>query len=177
MRLDPKHFNLFLVLCAAFTVVVIFFSTVLYVSNQQKTFREEIEKTDLNEWKMFHYTSGDTLSIEQFEGDPILIHFWSTWSEMSMSVNESLHDLQQRPNEIMIIAAAARDGDELVKQYIESVPYNFVFVDGTSLYQDLMVPGMPSQLFVNRDGDIVDHLVGNDPEELENKIQALQEQR
>lgn len=173
MRLDPKHFNVFLGICAVITAVVIFFGTVLYVSNQQKTFKQEIDKTDLNEWKMIQYANGDTLSMNQFEGEPVVILFWSTWSEMSMSVNESLHNLKQEENHFVVIAAATRDGDELVKEYIDSVPYDFIFVNGTSLYHDLMVPGLPSQLFLNRKGEIVDHLVGNDSEKRKQKIQSL----
>ncbi|CAN5249408.1 hypothetical protein BH23BAC3_BH23BAC3_03360 [soil metagenome] len=173
MRLDPKHFNLFLGICAAITAIAIFLFTVLYVSNQQETFREEIGNIELSEWKMFHFASGDSISTDQFKGSPVIIHFWSTWSDMSMKINEELHQLEQNTDDIVVIAAAARDGDKLVKEYMNSVPYNFVFVNGTKLYQSLMVPGLPSQLYVNRDGDIVDHLVGDDPGKREQKIQSL----
>lgn len=173
MRLDPKHFNLFLGVCAVITAIAIFLFTILYVSNQQETFREEIENTELSEWNMYHFASDDSISIGQFKGSPVIIHFWSTWSEMSMEINEELHQIEQNTDDIVVIAAAARDGDELVKEYMSSVPYNFVFVNGTTLYQEMMVPGLPSQLYVNRDGEIVDHLVGDDPENREQKIQSL----
>ncbi len=173
MRLDPKYFNLFLGVCAIVTIVVIFLSTILYVSNQQETFREKIENAELSEWKMFHYASGDSITTDQFKGSSVIIHFWSTWSDMSMEINEELHQLEQNRDDIVVIAAAARDGDELVKEYMSSVPYNFVFVNGTPLYQEMMVPGLPSQLYVDRDGEIVDHLVGDDPEKREQKIQSL----
>jgi len=173
MRLDPKYFNLFLVVCAIITAIAIFLFTILYVSNQQETFRQKIENTELDEWKMYNFASGDSISTDQFKGSPVIIHFWSTWSDMSMEINEELHQLEQDTDDIVVIAAAARDGDEMVKEYMNSVPYNFVFVNGTKLYQSLMVPGLPSQLYVNRDGKIVDHLVGDDPEKREQKIQSL----
>jgi hypothetical protein len=176
MRLDPKYFNHFLGGCAVVTVFVIFFFTVLYVSGQQETLREEIEKADLNDWKLYHYTTGDSLSISQFSGRPVIIHFWSTWSDMSMSINDELQERKLESDDLVVIAAAARDGEEQVKEYINSVPYDFVYVNGTALYQGLMVPGLPSQLYVNRDGEIVDHLVGNDPEKRDQKIQSLMEQ-
>jgi len=176
MRLDPKYFNHFLGGCAVVTVLLIFFFTVLYVSSQQETLREEIERTDLNEWKMYHYSSGDSLSFDQFKGSPLIIHFWSTWSDMSMSINDELHVRKQNSPDLIIVAAATRDGEEQVKNYINSVPYDFVFVNGTPLYQDLMVPGLPSQLYVNRNGEIVDHLVGNDAEKRDQKIQSLMDQ-
>jgi len=173
MRLDPKYFNHFLGGCAVVSVFVIFIFTVLYVSGQQETLREEIERADLDEWKLYHYTTGDSLSPGQFRGSPAIIHFWATWSDMSMTINEELHERQQESADLVIIAAAARDGEVQVMDYINSVPYDFIFVNGTALYQGLMVPGLPSQLFVSREGEIVDHLVGNDPEKRGRKIQSL----
>lgn len=173
MRLDPRYFNLFLGICAVITAIAIFLFTVLYVSGQQETFREEIGKVNLGEWKMYHYASGDSISTDQYKGRSVIIHFWSTWSDMSMNINEELYELEKNTDEIVVIAAAARDGDELVKEYMNSVPYNFVFVNGTALYQEMMVPGLPSQLYLNREGAIVDHLVGDDPEKREQKIQSL----
>ncbi|REL33615.1 TlpA family protein disulfide reductase [Rhodohalobacter sp. SW132] len=173
MRLDPKYFNLFLVVCAAITALVIVFSTVRYVSNQQETFREEIREADLSSWNLYRYTEQDSVTVEQFSGSPVVVHFWSTWSGMSMEVNQVLSGEKQNRPELIIVAAASRDGDEQVLEYIDGVNYDFVFVNGTSVYQDLMVPGMPSLLFINRKGEIVDHLVGKDTDEMVRKIEQL----
>lgn len=173
MRLDPKYFNLFLVVCAAITALVIVFSTVRYVSNQQETFREEIREADLSSWNLYRYTEQDSVTVEQFSGSPVVVHFWSTWSGMSLEVNQVLSGEKQNRPELIIVAAASRDGDEQVLEYIDGVNYDFVFVNGTSVYQDLMVPGMPSLLFINRKGEIVDHLVGKDTDEMIRKIEQL----
>lgn len=173
MRLDPKYFNLFLVICAAITVLVIIFSTLKYASNQKETFREEIENADLSSWNLYHYESGDSLSVTHYKGSPVIIHFWSTWSDLSLELHEEMHQLKMDSPELIVVAAAARDGNELVQEHINTNEYDFVYLDGTPLYQDLMVPGLPSQLFVNREGKIVDQNVGKDSEAIRQKVNQL----
>ena len=176
MRLDPKYFNLFLGVCAAVTLVVIIVSTIYYASKQQQTFRQELSEADLSEWSLYNYASGDSLTVDQFYGSPVVIHFWATWSDMSMELNETLSRLKSEQPDIVILAAASRDGDELVKEYMRDQSHDFVYVKGTDLYQGLKVPGVPSQIFVGRDGEIRDHLVGNDPEQMEQKLRQLTEE-
>lgn len=173
MRLDQKYFIPFLLICAVLTAIVIFVSSLNYASNQRETFREEINETDLGSWKFYHYASGDSLSISQFEGSPVVLHFWSTWSDLSMELNSMMNDLKAEYPELIIVAAASRDAPELVEQHIAGTDFDFFYLDGTPLYQELMVPGLPSQLFINRNGIIVDQNVGKDKAAIREKTQQL----
>lgn len=173
MRLDQKYFVPFLLICAALTAIVIVIGSLNYVSNQKETFREKIEETDLSEWKLYHYESGDSISVSQFQGSPIIIHFWSTWSDLSMELNSVMGDLKNEYPGLIVVAAAARDAPEMVEQHIGGTHFDFSYLDGTPLYQELMVPGLPSQLFVNRDGNIVDQNVGKDAETIREKTREL----
>lgn len=171
MRLDPKYFNLFLVICAVVTAFAIVFGTFSYISNQRDIFKSEIKNTDLSDWNFKQYSAPDSLSIDQFKGTPIVILFWSTWSDKSKEINQKIqNDYNDRP---VIIAAAVRDGDQQVLDYMEANNYSFKYIDGTSFYHDLKVPGVPSQLFINSDGEIVDQHVGQDMEQLDQKIRQL----
>lgn len=173
MRLDTKYFNRFLLICAVITAVVIVLTTLQYDSNRQETFREEISGADLAEWTLYHYASGDSLSLDRYEGAPAVIHFWSTWSDLSMELNDLFGQIKTENPELVIVAAAARDADELVDEYRIEHSYTFEYVNGTPLYQDLMVPGIPAQLFVNADGEIVGQNVGKDVEAIRREVQNL----
>lgn len=173
MRLDQKYFIPFLLICAALTALVIIVSSLNYASNQRETFREEVGDTNLSDWNLYDYASGDSLSISQFEGSPVIIHFWSTWSDLSMELNSVMAQLKEESPELIIVAAASRDATNLVEEHIQTTSYDFTYLDGTPLYQDLMVPGLPSQLFVNRRGDIVDEHVGKDVDEIRAKARQL----
>lgn len=173
MRLDPKYFNLFLVVCGALTLIVIVFGTIRYVSNQQETFQENLDATDLSEHYFMEYSSDDSLSISQFSGEPVVIHFWSTWSGKSMEINENLQEFKSDNEELVVIAAAARDGEELIIEYMDEHSLAFHFVNGTDIYLDLLVPGLPSQILINRSGKIIDTQVGADSEQLLQKLEEL----
>lgn len=174
MRLDQKYFIPFLLICAALTAIVIALSSLNYASNQRETFREEIEEIDISEWKLYHYESGDSLSISQFEGSPVIVHFWSTWSELSLELNNTMGTLQSEFPDLIVVAAASRDAENLVEEHIQSTEFDFVYLDGTPIYQELMVPGLPSQLFINSNGTIIDQNVGKDVEVIRTKaIQLL----
>lgn len=173
MKLDQKYFIPFLLISALLTGIIIVVSSLNYASNQRETFREEIDETDLSEWKLYHYTSGDSISISRFNGSPVVIHFWSTWSDLSMELNDVMSELKTEYPELIIVAAASRDASELVKEHIAGTDYNFFYLDGTPLYQELMVPGLPSQLFINREGNIVDQNVGKDSVAIRNKTREL----
>jgi hypothetical protein len=44
-------------------------------------------------------------------------------------------------SELFVIAAAVRDGEEQILEYINSHPYDFAYVDGTKFFQSVYVPG------------------------------------
>lgn len=173
MRLDPKYFNLFLVVCGFLTLIVIVFGTIRYVSNQQETFKENLDATDLSEHHFMEYASDDSLSITEFSGDPVVIHFWSTWSGRSKEINEVLREFKSDNEDLVVIAAAARDGEELIVEYMNDHSFPFYFVNGTDIYLDLLVPGLPSQIMIDRSGEVVDTQVGADSEQLLQKLEAL----
>lgn len=173
MKLDQKYFIPFLLITALLTGIVIFVSSLNYAANQRETFREEIGETDLSEWKLYHYSSGDSISISRFNGSPVIIHFWSTWSDLSLELNRVMSQLKSEHDDLVIVAAAARDAENLVEEHIQTSDYDFVYVEGTQLYQELMVPGLPSQLFINRDGNIVDQNVGKDVVAIREKTHEL----
>lgn len=175
MRLDPKYFNLFLVICAALTLLVIVYGTIRYVSNQQIVFKQNLDEVEISTIQFAQYAADDSLSTDQFSGFPIVLHFWSTWSDMSMNVNRELAELSNRYPELVVIAAAARDGDEQVLQYISENSYPFEYVNGTDFYLDMLIPGLPSQIFINREGEIVDTQVGEDLGQIRQKVERLVE--
>ncbi|MEX1063131.1 MAG: TlpA disulfide reductase family protein [Balneolaceae bacterium] len=173
MKLDPKYFNLFITVCAVFTVVVILYGTIRYHRNQEKTFRENIEAADLNETVLSLAAETGSVRLSAFKGNVVIVNFWATWSEKSKDVHHFLHELEQRDQELVVIAAAVRDDDDMVREYIRNERNNFIYVDGTSFYHDLQVPGVPSQILIDRTGRFADLQIGEDQGSLTKKIEAL----
>src|SRR5690554_7478083 len=112
MRIDPKYFNLFIAVCAVITLVVIVFGTINYSNNQVADFRENLEMVQLDTLSFKSYSSSDSLHLSHHSGNPVVIQFWSTWSDKSQDVNLRIEEIRKENPELEVIAAAVRDGDE-----------------------------------------------------------------
>ncbi len=181
MRLDPKYFNLFVGICAVIGVFVILYWTISHFQGQQESFRENLSHFELSEQKLALIWSGemdiagDSLRIGSLEGSPVLIDFWATWSGRSQNNHRLLSEMKYRYPSLTVVAASVRDDRALAEGYIGEHDYDFIFVDGTDLYNALMVPGIPSQILIGPSGSVVDMQVGEDRDKLEDRINRLME--
>ena len=173
MRLDPKYFNLFIGVCAVITLLVIAFSTFQYADNQSEMFKESLDHADMENRKLAYINESDSLRIGDLQGDPVVIHFWATWSGKAKNMHSTLSGIAGKTPDLKVVAASVKDGDELIKEYISKTDYPFIYVDGTDLFQDLQVPGVPSQIILKRDGTVSDMQVGEGAVELSNKIDKV----
>ncbi|MEX0994356.1 MAG: TlpA disulfide reductase family protein [Balneolaceae bacterium] len=173
MRLDPKYFNLFLACCALVTIAVILYATIRYHQQQENIFRNNIESYDLSELYLSHVTRADSVQVPEFKGQPLIIDFWASWSDKSQKVHTALGEAAGRYPDLKILAAAVRDDTSQILDYINRHDYPFSYVAGTGFYQELQVPGIPSQIFIDRSGRYFDLQIGDDIEELNMKIEAL----
>jgi hypothetical protein len=172
MRIDPKYFNRFIAICAVITVVVIIFSTIRYFQRQITDFESNVAAIQPDTLSFRSFSQQDSLFVEELPDQPLIVHFWSTWSDKSIEVGEFLRSYKEG-NELIVIAAAVRDGDEQIQNFIENQPNIFYFVEGTELFQTLMAPGLPSQIFIDRSKQIFDTHVGNDTTEIRTKLDQL----
>lgn len=172
MRIDPKYFNRFIGICAAITVIIIIYSTVRYFQRQITDFENNVVAMQPDTLSFRSFSDQDSLFLAELPAEPTIIHFWSTWSDKSMEVGDFLRSYKVE-NELTVIAAAVRDGDKQVREYIGNQPDTFHFVEGTGLFQSLMAPGMPTQIFIDRRKQIFDTHVGNDTTEIKKKLDQL----
>lgn len=173
MRLDPKYFNLFMVICAILTLLVIVYGTVNYSNNQILEFENQIEEVRFDTLSFESYSDGEILSIQSQIGRPVLIHFWSTWSGKSIGMNEQLHHYQMQNPSLQVIAAVVKDGEEQVMNYIRENSFEFIYVNGTDFFQNLQVPGVPSQILIDENGTLFSVQVGNDMENLLSELDRM----
>jgi thiol-disulfide isomerase/thioredoxin len=175
MKLNPKYFNLFIAVCAVITFVVILFGTMSYHSNQEKILRDNIAETDLEQVIFQYITDNDSLTLLELKGEPVLIDFWATWSGKAQNTHRIINELQQHHPDLIVIAAAVRDDEQLVQDYIGNHDFGFTYVVGTEFYHKLQVPGVPSQIMIDKEGRFFDFQIGENREELERKVKLLME--
>ena len=173
MRIDPKYFNRFIGICALITVVVIIYSTIRYSQRQIEDFKENVIVIQPDTLSFRSFSDHDSLHLNEINNQPVIIHFWSSWSEKSQEVGEFLNTYSRNHENLVVIAAAVRDGDEQVREYMAQHPGTFHFVEGTELFQSVLTPGVPTQIFITKKKEIFDTHVGNDLTEIEKKLNGL----
>ena len=173
MRLDPKYFNLFIGICALLTLIVIIYGTINYSNKQATEFRENLEAVRLDTLTFNRFGSDQTVALADLEGEPVIIQFWSTWSGKSIGVNRFLDEYNDVHPSLRVIGAIVRDGEEQVSRYLSENDHDFIIVEGTDFFQEILIPGVPSQILISRSGTLFDAQVGDDIDALRTKLDSL----
>ena len=173
MRIAQKYFNLFIIICAAIAVIIIALTTIRYSQKQVLEFKNNLSEIDLNTIAFRTYLQADSLRISELAGSPVVIQFWATWSGKSDQVNHFLNEYQKAHPDLTVVAAAVRDGEEQIMEYLQENNFHFDFVEGTVFYQQIYVPGIPAQILIGRDGELFDTHIGDEIQVLKNKLNHL----
>ncbi|MEX1212421.1 MAG: TlpA disulfide reductase family protein [Balneolaceae bacterium] len=173
MRLDSKYFTPFLAVTTVVTMAVILYATISYLNRQQEIVRENVADLQTTQLVFERLEQEGELSASEFTGQPLVVHFWATWSGRSEAVGDQLEEIRQSHPELVVIAASVRDHPDLAVEWARSNQESFYWVEGTRLYQDLQIPGVPSQLLINRRGEVATLHVGDDAESLNRELERL----
>lgn len=110
--------------------------------------------------------TGRSLQLGDFRGRPVLLNIWATWCVPCRKEMPSLDRLQAKfdPSQFVVLTLSIdRQGAAAVRQFYQELGLKFlgIYVDqpGTSL-QLLQAPGIPTTLFVNRDGQEIGRKIG-----------------
>lgn len=111
-------------------------------------------------------TRGETVTLENFRGQPVLLYFWASWCG---SCTYDLPDIekvtrQEAANDLVVLTVNIGEKPEFVEQYVrETVPdYSFIAATDTTLetFRRYRILSFPSSFFVDRQGMIRDMRVG-----------------
>ncbi|TVQ65971.1 MAG: TlpA family protein disulfide reductase [Balneolaceae bacterium] len=170
MRLDPKYFNRFIIICGLIGLLAITFFSIRHSFSRISDYEKRLGQADFSGLKFQSFDRPDSLSVEEFRGKPVLVHFWSTWSGLSQDVGAFLELNRDQYPDLVVIAAAVRDDSTLISTYIDEQNFSFHHVEGTEFYQSLLVPGMPSQILLDQAGALARYQVGGDTLALRNML-------
>lgn len=149
MKLDEKYFVPFIAIVAVMAALIIAFFTVSNRQGKEQAFRKSIAAQDsLNVQQMPVLNSSDSLSVSSFQNRFVILDFWATWTaSFSKKAHHQLVELkEQYPGQVEILAAVVEDKPGNVQDYINRYKHPFHYVDGTKVFNDFRVPGVPTQL-------------------------------
>lgn len=118
--------------------------------------------------------TGRSLTLADFRGRPVLLNIWATWCVPCRKEMPSLDRLQAKfePSQFLVLTLSIdRQGIPSIKQFYEELGLKslgiYLDLSGAAL-QSLRAPGIPTTLFVNRDGQEIGRKIGpaewDDPE-------------
>ena len=109
--------------------------------------------------------TGEKLSLKDFKGKTILLHFWATWCVPCKKELPTIQKVYEAlgPNNFEVIAISIdRNNTENVKKYIKDYNLTFpVLLDqNQSVRKDYFILGLPTSYLIGADGNLKGFISG-----------------
>lgn len=103
---------------------------------------------------------GEILSLDAFQGEPVLVHFWATWCPICSLEEGSIQSISEDHN-VLSVALSSGESDE-IRHYMTNNGLDFpVIVDDLGeLSESWGVSGVPATFVVDGSGRIKNASVG-----------------
>jgi len=103
--------------------------------------------------------SGENISLSDYQGKPIILHFWATWCPYCKKLQPKLVALEKKyKNSGIEIVSISFNEDEgaLPQDELQARGYDFITaVNGEPVVKLYGVRGTPTTFFINRQGKAV----------------------
>jgi thiol-disulfide isomerase/thioredoxin len=122
---------------------------------------------------------GKTVHLSDFTGKPVVINSWAAWCPFCRKELVDFATAQKEfGDKITIIAVDRAESLDVAKKYTDELRVTgdliFLVDPSDSFYQSIGGFSMPETIFVNKDGNIVDHKRGPmNVEEIRQKVNNL----
>jgi len=108
---------------------------------------------------------GTTMRLSDFKGRPVWINFWASWCPPCRKENPDIQDLYNEHKDadgLVLLAPAIGEGRDSIAGYMQRADLHYpVGVDSnTQVAANYRVLGIPTHIFVDRDGIIREMRVG-----------------
>lgn len=120
---------------------------------------------------------GQTVSLQALRGQPLVVNAWASWCAPCLREMPLLQQAQQQHPEVVFVLVNQGETGDKVTAFLQQHRWQFahVWLDGRyQLRQALPYQGLPSTYFLNRQGEVVAHSVGElNAEQLQQYLQQI----
>jgi thiol-disulfide isomerase/thioredoxin len=110
---------------------------------------------------------GQTISLAQFKGKPVILHFWATWCPYCKRLQPTLVKLAQQYHDqgVTLVGISFNEDDDAKPQdELAQRGYHFITaVNGEAVAKLYGVTGTPTTFFINADGEIIYRTSNSEP--------------
>lgn len=122
---------------------------------------------------------GRSVSLSDYQGKPIVLHFWATWCPYCKKLQPGLVKLHKKYQDqgLELLAISLREDEGAKPQdELKSRGYDFLtLVEGEKVAEQYYVQGTPTTFFIAKDGEVLWVTNQSDPNnpKLEKAVQAI----
>ncbi len=124
-----------------------------------------------------HDLDGQRININDFQGKPAVVNLWATWCPPCRREMPVLAESQQANPHINYVFANQRETAETIRDYLreENIDLDNILIDDRGkLAQVIKSNGLPTTLFLDKQGRLVDVRLGElSRATLQDRVQAL----
>ena len=123
--------------------------------------------------------SGEVISLSDYKGKPLVLHFWATWCPYCKKLQPGLDKLylkyQKQGLEMVAVSFWEEVGATPQAELLKRGMHFTTLVNGDNVAKLFEVKGTPTTLFINKSGEILWKTSNSDPNnpKLEQAIQAI----
>lgn len=108
---------------------------------------------------------GKIVSLTDFQGKPLVVNLWAAWCPFCVKELVDFATAQEEfKDQVVIIAIDRQEPLQTAKDFVDSLGITndliFLLDAGDSFYRSIGGFSMPETIFVDREGNIVDHKRG-----------------
>ena len=158
MRIDNRFFNRVIFIATLFSIVLIAIFT-WKGSNDHKTdfITKWLESSEWNNTYVRLLGSQDSTRLANIK-KPVVIYFWAGWSDLSITGLKELANL--KPESFTLIAPVVKDNEEAEAKLDSMTTSKAILSYGTYLYLEKHVPAVPTLIYIDESGKIIDIKIG-----------------
>jgi peroxiredoxin len=110
-------------------------------------------------------TEGNKVTLSSLRGKVVMVNFWATWCppcKEEMPSMERLNKMMTGEDFVMLAINTDDNGRDVVPDFLEKNPHDFtvLYDDQGGVKQSYGVYKMPESFIINKDGKIVEKVVG-----------------
>ncbi len=125
--------------------------------------------------------TGEKYRLSDFKGKVVILNFWATWCGACVKEMPSLDALYRefKGKGLIVLGVSSDRNDALLKRFLKKHPVSYpVLIDrkGDLFVEKYVVSVLPMTFIIDRNGNIVEKLVGAqdfESEEFKNKVNSL----
>lgn len=132
---------------------------------------------DAGEAEVARAAADGKVTLEELEGQPIVLNFWASWCDPCAVETPDLVEAAEANPDVLFLGVNVQDIRGDAREFIEEFGMNYPSVrDGSKeTMRDWGVSGLPETYFLTEDGRVAAHVVGVvSPEQLEQGIAAAE---